>query len=348
MSMRVLIISDAWHPQINGVVRTYEHLSRELMAVGHHVEVIGPADFAASVPMPFYPEIKLVIRPFRRLKRLIKDFKPDKVHIATEGPLGWAARKYCIKNDIKFTSCYHTQFPDYVAKRFAWLIPPLYNIVHRIGIRIVRHFHAPSNTLMVATKSLETQLLEWDFKTVIKPLSRGVESSIFHPNKSPDEENLLSNLKSPIALYVGRIAIEKNLEDFLDMEWSGSKIMVGDGPTRSSLEKQYPDAIFVGKKTREELASYYRAADVFVFPSKTDTFGIVLIEALACGLPVAAYNVIGPKDIIIHDYLGALSDTDLADATTCALEQVNPDKCVQHVKDNYSWKAAGKQFIDAL
>ena len=346
--MRVLIISDAWHPQINGVVRTYEHLSRELLAKGHHVEVIGPADFAASVPMPFYPEIKLVIRPFRRLKRLIKDFKPDKVHIATEGPLGWAARKYCIKNNIKFTSCYHTQFPDYVAKRFAWLIPPLYNVVHRIGIRIVRHFHAPSNTLMVATKSLETQLLEWDFKTVIKPLSRGVETSIFYPEKSPDEENMLSDFKSPIALYVGRIAIEKNLEDFMDMEWSGSKIMVGDGPTRSSLEKQYPDTIFVGKKTREELASYYRASDVFVFPSKTDTFGIVLIEALACGLPVAAYNVIGPKDIITHDYLGALSDTDLAEATKRALAQVDKGKCAQHVKDNYSWKAAGKQFIEAL
>ena len=346
--MRVLIISDAWHPQINGVVRTYEHLSRELMAMGHHVEIIGPADFAASVPMPFYPEIKLVIRPFRRLKRLIKDFKPDKVHIATEGPLGWAARKYCIKNDIKFTSCYHTQFPDYVAKRFAWLIPPLYNVVHKIGIRIVRHFHAPSNTLMVATKSLKTQLLEWDFKTVIKPLSRGVETSIFHPDKSADEENMLSDLKSPIALYVGRIAIEKNLEDFMNMEWNGSKIMVGDGPTRSSLEKKYPDTIFVGKKTREELASYYRASDVFVFPSRTDTFGIVLIEALACGLPVAAYNVIGPKDIITHDYLGALSDTDLAEATKRALTQVDKRKCAQHVKDNYSWKAAGKQFIEAL
>lgn len=348
MSMRVLIISDAWHPQLNGVVRTYEHLSHELSTAGHHIEVIGPADFAASVPMPFYPEIKLVIRPFRRLKRLIKDFKPDKVHIATEGPLGWAARKYCIKNNIKFTSCYHTQFPDYVAKRFAWLIPPLYNVVHKIGIRIVRHFHAPSSTLMVATKSLETQLLEWDFKTKIKPLSRGVETSIFHPNKSPAEENMLADLKSPIALYVGRIAIEKNLEDFLDMEWSGSKIMVGDGPTRSALEKRYPDAIFVGKKTREELASYYRASDIFVFPSKTDTFGIVLIEALACGLPVAAYNVIGPKDIITHDYLGALSDTNLAEATKRALTQADKDKRVQHAKDNYSWKAAGKQFIDAL
>ncbi|PCK00544.1 MAG: glycosyl transferase [Zetaproteobacteria bacterium] len=346
--MKVLIISDAWHPQINGVVRTYEHLCSELEKADYRVEIIGPADFAASIPMPFYPEIKLVIRPFRRLKRLIKDFQPDKVHIATEGPLGWAARKYCIKNDIRFTSCYHTQFPDYVAKRFAWLIPPLYNVVHRIGIRIVRHFHSPSSTLMVATKSLEKQLLEWGFKTEIKPLSRGVETSIFHPNKAQDDTEMFNNIKSPIALYVGRIAIEKNLEAFLDMEWNGSKVMVGDGPTRASLEKRYPDAIFVGKKTREELASYYRAADVFVFPSKTDTFGIVLIEALACGLPVAAYNVIGPKDIITHDYLGALSDTDLGDATQRALAQVDKHKCVQHIKDNYSWEAAGKQFMDAL
>ena len=346
--MKVLIISDAWHPQVNGVVRTYEYLCKELKDMGHHVEVIGPADFAASVPMPFYPEIKLVIRPFRRLKRLIEDYKPDKIHIATEGPLGWAARKYCLNNDIGFTTCYHTQFPDYVAKRFAWLIPPLYSVVHRIAIRVVRRFHTPSHNLMIATKSLEKQLLDWNFTTPIKPLSRGVELSIFSPDKQHGEKNPLKDLKGPIALYVGRIAIEKNLEDFLDMEWHGSKVMVGDGPTRISLEKKYPDVLFVGKKTRDELASYYRSSDLFVFPSKTDTFGIVLIEALACGLPVAAYNVMGPKDIIIHDYLGALDEDNLANAAKRALSNVDKEKCAQYIKDNYSWKAAGKQFVDAL
>ena len=347
MSMRVLIISDAWHPQVNGVVRTYEHLCSELVNAGHHVEIIGPADFAASIPMPFYPEIKLVIRPFRRLTRLIKDYSPDKIHIATEGPLGWAARKYCIRNNIKFTSCYHTQFPDYIAKRFAWLIPPLYNVVHKIGINIVRRFHTPSSTLMVATDSLEKQLIDWDFKTEIKHLSRGVDTSIFNPTPYNDE-TILKDVKRPIALYVGRMAIEKNLEDFLNMPWEGSKVMVGDGPTRASLEKKYTDAIFVGKKTREELASYYRAADVFIFPSKTDTFGIVLIEALACGLPVAAYNVIGPKDIIINNNLGALSDDNLSKAAQIALSQADKNKCALHAQKNYSWKTAGQQFIDAL
>ncbi|MGH1378837.1 MAG: glycosyltransferase family 4 protein [Alphaproteobacteria bacterium] len=346
--MRVLIISDAWHPQVNGVVRTYEHLCKELKNTGHKVEVIGPADFAASVPMPFYPEIKLVIRPFKRLQRLIKDYSPDKIHIATEGPLGWAARKYCINNNIQFTTCYHTQFPDYIAKRFAWLIPPLYNVVHKMGIKIVRKFHAPSSTLMVATKSLEEQLLEWEFKTEIKHLSRGVDTSIFNNTPPVKQDKTLQNVESPIALYVGRMAIEKNLEDFLEMPWQGTKVMVGDGPTRTSLEKKYPDAIFVGKKTREELASYYRAADIFVFPSKTDTFGIVLIEALACGLPVAAYNVIGPKDIITDKNLGALSDDNLEHAAKLALKQTDKEKCALHAQENYSWKTAGQQFIDAL
>ncbi len=341
--MKVLIISDAWHPQINGVVRTYEHIYDELLNIGHQVEIIGPAEFAASIPMPFYPEIKLVIRPYKQLKHIISDFKPDKIHIATEGPLGWASRKYCIKNNIKFSTCYHTQFPDYIAKRFAWLIPSLYNIVHKQAIKIVRHFHAPSSNLMVATKSLEKQLLEWGFTTPIKPLSRGVDFDIFYP----DKKNILKDIPQPIALYVGRIAIEKNLEDFLNMDWKGSKILVGDGPARASLEKKYPNAIFVGKKTREELADYYRSSDVFVFPSKTDTFGIVLIEALACGLPIAAYDVIGPKDIVTHEYLGIL-DNDLSIAATRAMEKVNKEKCVTHTKKHYSWKTAGKQFLDAI
>ncbi len=344
MSIKVLIISDAWHPQVNGVVRTYEYLCKELEDMGHHVEVLGPADFSAIIPMPFYPEIKLVLKPYRRLKNLIHDFKPDKIHIATEGPLGWAARKYCIRNNKDFTTCYHTQFPDYIAKRFAWLIPPLYNIVHRIAIRGVRHFHAPSKNIMVATKSLEKQLLEWDFKIPISHLSRGIENSIFNQNgnKNPAE------FTQPIALYVGRMAIEKNLESFLDMEWSGSKIMVGDGPARYYLQKKYPDAIFVGKKTGEELANYYRTSDIFVFPSKTDTFGIVLIEALACGLPIAAYNVMGPKDIITHDDLGSLTEDDLSKAAKTAIKNANKDKCAAHAKEHYSWKTAGKQFLDAL
>ncbi len=343
MSTKLLIISDAWHPQINGVVRTYEHLCRELEAQNYNVDVISPSDFAVTIPTPFYPEIKLAIRPYKKLKRMIKDCSPDKIHIATEGPLGWAARKYCLKTNISFTTCYHTQFPDYVAKRFAWLIPSLYNKVHKIAISAVRNFHTPSNTLMVATKSLEKQLLEWHFKTPIKPLTRGVDTSIFYPG----EKKLLQECKSPIALYVGRIAIEKNLEAFLDMQWNGTKVLVGDGPIRSELETKYPEALFVGKKSGHELADYYRSSDIFVFPSKTDTFGIVLIEALACGLPVAAYNVIGPKDIITKEYLGSLNN-DLSTAAKLAQKITNKKKLHEHVKENYTWKKAVNQFIDAL
>lgn len=341
--MKLLIISDAWHPQVNGVVRTYEYLCAELKEKGYIVEVISPANFAVSMPMPFYPEIKLAIRPYKRMKRMITDFKPDRIHIATEGPLGWAARKYCLKNKIAFTTCYHTQFPDYVAKRFAWLIPALYNRIHRLAITAVRNFHAPSGGIMVATKSLEKQLLDWNFKTPIKPLTRGVDPSIFYPG----EKTILKDLKKPIALYVGRLAIEKNLEAFLDMDWNGTKILVGNGPIRSELEKKYPNAIFAGKKTGRELADYYRSSDVFVFPSKTDTFGIVLIEALACGLPIAAYNVIGPKDIITEKHLGILNN-DLATASKLAIKSANKRKSAQHVKENYRWKIAAQQFIDAL
>ncbi len=345
MSMKVLIISDAWHPQVNGVVRTYEYLSKELEKSGHKTEVIGPASFAVSIPMPFYPEIKLVIRPYKRLIRIIKDFRPDRIHIATEGPLGWAARKYCIKHNISYTSCYHTQFPDYVAKRFAWLIPPLYNHVHRLAVRIVRKFHSTSNTVMVATQSLENQLKEWDFTVPLKHLSRGIENTIF--NTKPQNE-VLTEHPGPIALYVGRIAIEKNLEEFLDMPWDGSKVIVGDGPIRTELEKKYPEAAFVGKKVKHELADYYRSSDVFVFPSKTDTFGIVLIEALACGLPIAAYNVMGPKDIITDKTLGTLTEDNLAHAAKEALAHGDKESCATYAKENYSWDKAGKEFIDAL
>lgn len=347
--MRVLIISDAWHPQVNGVVRTYEYLTKELEANGYTVEVIGPASFAACVPMPFYPEIKLVIRPYHRLSQMIEDFKPDRLHIATEGPLGWAARRYCLRKNVPFSSSYHTQFPDYVAKRFAWLIPPLYNAVHKQAIKIVRAFHAPSSALMIATQSLEDQLRDWGFKTPIKRLLRGVDFTVF---STKDAEalslDLKKDIKGPIALYVGRLAIEKNLKAFLDMAWTGTKIMVGDGPIRAELEDKYPDAIFTGKKIGVELTAYYSASDVFVFPSKTDTFGIVLIEALACGLPVAAYPVIGPKDIITDERLGCLNETDLSAAAYKAMETVDPEFCSNHVKENYSWNVAGRQFIDAL
>ncbi len=342
--MKVLIISDAWHPQINGVVRTYECLSREMEKQGIKVEVFGPAHFSATMPMPFYPEIRLVIKPYRKLTRMIDEFKPDKIHIATEGPLGWAARKYCLRRKRPFTSSYHTQFPDYVAKRFAWLIPPLYNAVYKLSIKMVRNFHNRSDAVLVSTQGLAKQLRNWGFKAPMKEISRGVDTDIFYPGK----KTIMKDMKPPIALYVGRLAIEKNLDNFLEMPWEGSKVLVGDGPIRKHLEAKYDTATFTGTKSGKALADYYRSADVFVFPSKTDTFGIVMIEALACGLPVAGYDVTGPRDIITHDFLGALDSSNLSRAAKKAIENSNPQKAVEYVRKHYNWQKAAEQFIAAL
>ncbi len=342
--MKVLIISDAWHPQINGVVRTYEYLSRELEKMGHEVEVFGPAHFPATMPTPFYPEIRLVIKPYRRLKHMIDEYAPDKIHIATEGPLGWAGRKYCRRHNRMFTTSYHTQFPDYIAKRFAWLIPPLYQVVHQSAIRFVRNFHNASHTVMVSTPSLEQQLRDWGFTAPMKRFSRGVDTALFHPGP----KTLFHDMKKPVALYVGRIAIEKNLEDFLKMDWNGTKVIVGDGPVRQRLKNKYPHVYFVGTKQGRELAAHYRSADVFVFPSKTDTFGIVLLESLACGLPVAAYNVTGPKDILKEPFLGALDSASLAEAAQKAMAQGRPEKCVEYVGNHFGWSSAAQQFLEAL
>ena len=342
--MKLLIISDAWFPQINGVVRTYEHLSEELRNMGHEVKVIGPADFPMRVPMLGYPEIKLAVAPYRRLKKMIEEYAPDKIHVSAEGPLGWAGRRYCLKNNIPFSTSFHTMFPDYVAKRVAKFIPPIYNFVHERAKRLVRGFHAPSSAMMVATQSLEDTLIEWGFQNPMHRLLRGVNLDLYYPG----ENTVYKDLKGPIALYVGRVAIEKSIEDFLEMEWDGSKVVVGDGPSKAMLEKKYPDAYFAGKRTGEDLAAHYRSADVFVFPSKTDTFGIVLIEALASGLPVAGYNVTGPKDIITEDFLGALTEDNLSEATYKAMEKGTPEQRAEHVKNTYTWGNVAKQFEDAL
>ena len=341
--MKILIISDAWHPQVNGVVRTYEHLRDELTRMGHKVKVIGPDDFSWCVPMPGYAEIKLALFPYRKLKRMIEEFAPDRIHVAVEGPLGWAARKYCKKHKRDFTTSYHTQFPEYFSKRVASKLPFLKKSARRMGQWYVRKFHGPAARMMVATESLEKDLRLLGFRTKTHRLTRGVRLDLFHPG----EKTLFNDLPRPVALYVGRIAIEKNLEEFLSMAWSGSKVLIGEGPSRSYLEKKYPDALFVGKKEGEELAAHYRSADIFVFPSKTDTFGIVLIEALASGIPVAAYPVMGPKDIITSSELGIL-DNDLQKAASEALDNGTPEKRHQHVKDKYSWETAANQFLDAM
>lgn len=342
--MKIIIITDAWHPQVNGVVRTYENISEQLEKLGHTVKVVGPSDFKYSIPMPGYPEIRLAINPYRQLKKIIEEFDPDCIHVSAEGPLGWAGRKYCVKHGKKYTTSYHTHFPDYVAKRFAKYLPFMYGFFHSIAKKIITHFHRPSSRMFVATQSLEDDLLSWGFKTPIHRLTRGVKLDLFHPG----ENTVYKDLKAPVAVYVGRIAIEKNLEDFLKMPWDGTKVLVGDGPSLKGFKRKYPQAIFVGQKDGEELAAHYRSADVFAFPSRTDTFGIVLIEALASGLPVAAYNVTGPKDIIIEPFLGVLDEHNLSKAAYASLNCGSAEQRFNYIKEHFTWEKAGKQFETGL
>ena len=343
--MKILIISDAWKPQLNGVVRTYELMCEELEKAGHEVKVIGPYDFPHRFHIPGYKEIELAVMPYKRLSRMMKEYRADAIHIATEATLGKAARRYCLKNNLPFTTAYHTHFPDYAAKRAAKYLPFMYKPVKDLFIKSLREFHRPACNILIATQSLEDELRQWGFTAPISRLTRGAKLDQFNIEAS----NVLDEHKRPIALYVGRVAIEKNLEAFLDMSWEGSKVIVGDGPSLAELTKRYPDAIFAGRKEGQELGAYYRAADIFVFPSKTDTFGIVLIEALACGLPIAAYNVTGPKDIVTEPFLGALDDKDLDKAALKALE-IKDEKKKRHdyVRDHYTWEAVAKQFIDAI
>ncbi len=340
-ALKILIVSDAWHPQVNGVVRTYEYLRTELESMGYTVKVIGPADFPKSYPMPGYGEIRLVFFPYNLLRRMIMEFEPDVLHIATEGPLGLAARKYAVNYGVEFTSCYHTHFPDYAAKRAAKFMPFLENPVREVGIKFIRWFHSVSSCLFAATPSLEATLREWGFDCPIKRMTRGIDHTLFKTG----EKNLFHNLPKPVALYVGRVAIEKNLESFLDMHWQGSKVIVGNGPDSDMLKSKYPDAVFAGVRTGKDLADHYRSADVFVFPSRTDTFGMVLVEAMACGLPLAAYPVTGPIDIIEHDFLGAV-DEDLSKAAHNALEHGNPQKRADFANKHYSWRKAAAQFLE--
>ena len=328
--MRILIVSDAWTPQVNGVVRTLQNVSEQCQALGHDIHIIAPHQFR-SLPCPTYPEIRLALKPGRKIVKQIESFCPDAVHIATEGPLGWSARNICLAREIPFTTSYHTRFPEYVSARFP--VPASW------GYTVVRRFHAPSNGIMVATPSLARELEGKGF-TNIRAWTRGVDVTAFHPVVSP-----ALKLKPPVHLYVGRIAVEKNLSAFLDLDLPGSKLLVGDGPQRAELTKRYPDAIFVGAKFGEDLAAYYRSADVFVFPSKTDTFGLVLLEAMASGLPVAAFPVAGPKDVLKGSQAGVLN-TNLKIAISEALKI--PQDVPRAYAMTYSWKACAQQFIDNI
>ena len=301
--MRILIVTDAWTPQINGVVRTLARTREELEGLGHEVRVISP-DLFANLPCPTYPEIRLAVLPGRRMPRMIDEFQPCAIHISTEGPLGQAARRYCIKRRLPFTTAYHTRFPEYIRARTKIPVGATY--------RLMRRFHRPAAGVMVATRSMERELAGRGFRN-LRRWSRGVDTELFRPR----DKDLL-DLPRPIHLYVGRVAVEKNIEDFLRLELAGSKLVVGDGPRLPDLRRKYPETRFVGAKVGEELAAHYAGADVFVFPSRTDTFGLVLLEALASGLPVAAYPVPGPLDIVDGTGVGVL-DVDLAAAARQAI-----------------------------
>ncbi|HVI91773.1 MAG TPA: glycosyltransferase family 1 protein [Dongiaceae bacterium] len=332
--MTITIVSDAWTPQVNGVVRTLGRTIAELQALGHAVNIISPGDFR-TLPCPSYPEIRLAMTTRWGMAKLLDRQKPDAVHIATEGPLGHAARAYCRRRKLPFSTAYHTRFPEYVAERF--------RIPLGLSYALLRRFHAPAHTVMVATRSIADDLSNRGFGN-IRFWSRGVELDLFRPRQREIPE-ALRDLPRPLHLYVGRLAVEKNLEAFLALDLPGSKVVVGDGPQRSYLEKRYPEAIFVGTKTGEDLARHYAAADVFVFPSLTDTFGLVVLEALASGVPVAAFPVAGPRDVIGSSGAGALHQ-DLRTAISQAL-QIPAAICRAHA-ETFSWHAATNQFLQNL
>jgi 1,2-diacylglycerol 3-alpha-glucosyltransferase/glucuronosyltransferase len=329
-SRRICIVTDAWHPQTNGVVRTLNTTRGMLLAQGHEVCVIEPSMFR-SFPCPTYPEIRLAWRPAELLRTELDRFRPDCVHIATEGPLGMAARAYCLQKGWPYTTSYHTQFPEYVRAR----VP----IPLSVSYAWLRRFHGAAARTMVATPSMQRQLETRGFGNLAR-WSRGVDVELFHPDR-----HMLLNLPRPISLYLGRVAVEKNVEKFLKIDVPGTKLVVGDGPAREELQRKYPQAVFVGYKFGEELAAHLAAADVFVFPSRTDTFGLVLLEAMACGVPVAAYPVTGPVDVVKAGVTGMLSE-DLRTATLGAL-QMNRHACREHALQ-YTWENATAQFVNNL
>ena len=325
-----MIVTDAWLPQTNGVVSTLAQTAAWLGRFGHEVRMITPRDFR-SIACPTYPEIRLSLLPYERVKEHISAFSPQALHIATEGPLGLSARRFCLRSGIRFTTSYHTQFPQYLRARFP--------IPLRASYRALRWFHGAAVRCMVSTASVRQDLASHGFQN-LATWRRGVDTEMFRPH--PKE---FLTLPRPIAAYVGRVAVEKNIDAFLKMDWTGSKIIIGDGPERARLEKQYPHATFMGYRFGEDLAKNLAAADIMVFPSRTDTFGLVNLEAMACGIPVAAYPVTGPIDVIADGVTGAL-DLDLAAAARRALD-VDPNACREHALKS-GWDVCSREFESNL
>jgi 1,2-diacylglycerol 3-alpha-glucosyltransferase/glucuronosyltransferase len=327
--MRVLVATDAWHPQVNGVVRTLIMMAEAAKALGVEVSFLTPLSFP-TFALPSYRDVRVALPGPAKIARLIADARPDSIHIATEGPIGLLVRRHCRRHGVPFTTSFHTRFPEYISARLPipenWIWAAL------------RAFHRPSQAVMAATPALATELRARGFRNVVL-WPRGVDARHFHP-RAVD-----FGLPRPVFLCVGRVAVEKNLEAFLDLDLPGSKLIVGDGPALNALTKKYPQATFTGARQGEALARAYAAADVFVFPSKTDTFGLVLLEALASGLPVAAFPVTGPRDVIGNAPVGALND-DLQAACLSAL-QISPQACLEFAA-NHTWEASARSFIENI
>lgn len=330
--MKIAIVTDAWMPQVNGVVRTLTQTRQELTRMGHEVDLLTPLEFR-TLPCPTYPEIRLSLLPRAKVNARLKAARVDALHIATEGPLGMAARAYALRNKIPFTTAYHTRFPEYVQARTRLPLALTY--------RFLRWFHGPSSAVMVPTEVVRRDLLAYGFPDRQVVLwSRGVDLNIFKPGPAlPHQE------KPPVFLCVGRVAVEKNIEAFLELDLPGTKWVAGDGPLLAQLKTRYPDVRFTGVMDQQALASLYNAADVFVFPSRTDTFGLVLLEALACGCPVAAYPVTGPIDVLGDSAAGAM-DEDLRSACMKALE-IPRDMARAHA-EKFSWQASTETFLAHL
>lgn len=328
--MRLALVTDAWLPQTNGVVRTLSVTATLLQRSGHAVEVLDPRGFR-SFPCPTYPEIRLAWRPYRRLAGQLEALDPDSVHIATEGPLGLAARRWCLRSGRSFTTSYHTRFPEYVRARFP--VPLVLSYAH------LRRFHGAAALTLVATPSLRRALEARGFGN-LELWSRGVDTGLFRPG--PKE---FLDLPRPIWLYFGRVAVEKGIEDFLGLDLPGTRLVVGDGPALADCRRRFPGAVYAGYRYGAELAAHIAACDVFVFPSRTDTFGLVLLEAMACGVPVAAYPVTGPVDVVADGVTGVLGH-DLRAAALAALT-LDPRACREHAL-RYTWEAATRQFLGNL
>lgn len=331
-ALRLLIVSDAWEPQVNGVVRTLQNTRSQLEAMGHHVDVVGPHLFR-TVPCPGYSEIRLSVLVKHRLRKILDKHWAhgvDCIHIATEGPLGWGARAWCLKNNIQFTTSCHTRFPEYIRLRapvpldwtYAWL----------------RSFHGAAARTLVRSNSQKSDLSNRGFKN-LRIWPGGVDIDLFQPRSK------ISDVTPPTAIYVGRVSAEKSVEDFLKATFKGKKKVVGDGPDRQRLQALYPEVIFTGYQHGQTLADTVAQADVFVFPSRTDTLGLVMLEAMAAGLPVAAYPVPGPIDVVIHGQTGML-DENLSNAMAQALT-LNSSDC-RAFAEQYSWQACTERFIELL